>query len=80
MFINNNCLFYTCNISLPRRWGSRPDCTCIIEVLQRFYSIITDGITIINLLYSCCYNIILLKVVIDYIPQHKILKRNEWYE
>ena len=24
-FINNYCLFYTCNITLPRRWGSRPN-------------------------------------------------------
>ena len=35
----------------------------IMEVLQRFYSIITDGISIIDLLHSFCYNIILLKVV-----------------
>ena len=35
----------------------------IMEVLQRFYSIITDGISIIDLLHSFCYNVILIKVV-----------------
>ena len=32
MFINNYCLFYTYNITLTHRQGSRPDGTCYISM------------------------------------------------